>query len=372
MRLLDGLGDRLRRSGLPWFFLISTATHAAVLWHMRHILPRVSPSHIVIVTALESPPDSLSSAETTGGKTSMGERHWARQLRAPGGSAADNRVVSPSSSSTAAGDSSAGSAAPGLGDVVTSEAGVGVGGVGSPRGTSGAETGTAKDGSEINGGDGRAGERRASSRSKTGPAGPDPNRFAIPIPPAIQRTTSPYESEVYAEVDFYTLFTPDFRNSVNVPANQVCLEKGIIRTIERQVISTRTTDISKCLFDDYGDNIRMRCPKEAYTTEISYNNFLSSPVNYSVNVCLTYDRSSCYWDAKDDGPEREVCRVRGKYEGIWAQGTAFTYPCAKSTSESFSHPLQYEIRYLQRIEFPEERMRRRLVHREKRSLARCE
>src|SRR5687768_4092753 len=117
----------------------------------------------------------------------------------------------------------------------------------------------------------------------------------------------------------------------------------------------------------------MRCPKEAYSTEVTYNNYLSSPVNYSANVCTAYDRSSCYRDAKDgDSPEREICRVPGKYDGIWAQGTIFYYPCAKSTSQNFSHPLQYEIRYLQLIEFPEERMRRRLVHREKRSLALCQ
>src|SRR5687768_11470879 len=84
-----------------------------------------------------------------------------------------------------------------------------------------------------------------------------------------------------------------------------------------------------------------------------------------------HNRSSCYWNAKDDGPEREICRVLSKYEGIWAAGTMFHYPCAKSSTQSFSHPLQYEIRYMQDIEFPEGRTRRGVVLREKPPVAAC-
>lgn len=193
----------------------------------------------------------------------------------------------------------------------------------------------------------------------------------IAIPPAIQRTTSPYESEVYAEVDFYTLFTPDLRMSVNVPGNEVCLDGEILRTYERRMITQRVTDTSKCWFEDYGDNDRMRCPKEAYRTVVSFDHYLSSPVKYTVKMCLTYDRSSCYINMRDDGPELEICRVRGTYEGIWAASTLFHYPCTRSSSQTFSHPLQYEVRFLQNVEFPEERMRRRLVHREKRSVPPC-
>jgi hypothetical protein len=39
-------------------------------------------------------------------------------------------------------------------------------------------------------------------------------------------------------------------------------------------------------------------------------------VNYSVNLYVAYDRSSCYRAMNDDGPEREVCRTSGKYEGL--------------------------------------------------------
>ena len=195
----------------------------------------------------------------------------------------------------------------------------------------------------------------------------------IAIPPSIQRTTSPYESAVYAEADFYALFTPDLRTSVTVPGNEVCLDGDILRTHERRILTQRMTDISKCRYENQGDDQeRMRCPPEAHTVVVTYDNYLSSPVEYSVNICFAYDKSNCYINMRDDGPDQEICRVRGKYDGIWAAGTMFYYPCTKSSSQPFSHPLQYEVRFLQLVEFPDERMRRRVVHREKRQVAPCQ
>jgi hypothetical protein len=195
----------------------------------------------------------------------------------------------------------------------------------------------------------------------------------IVIPPALQRTTSPYEGEVYAEADFYALFTPDLRTTVNVPANEVCLDGDILRTHERRILSQRVTDISKCRYESYGDEQeRMRCPPEAHTVLIMHDSYLSSPVKYTVNMCTAYDRSSCYISPRDDGPDQEICRVRGKYDGVWAAGTMFHYPCATFSSQIFSHSLQYEVRFLQHVEFPEARMRRRVVHREKRSVTPCQ
>ena len=111
---------------------------------------------------------------------------------------------------------------------------------------------------------------------------------------------------------------------------------------------------------------------EAHTVVVAYNDFLSSPVKYSVNMCFAYDKSSCYINMRDDGPDQEICRVRGKYDGIWAAATMFHYQCTKSSSQMFSHPLQYEVLFLQRVEFPDERMRRRVVLREKRPVASCQ
>jgi hypothetical protein len=251
--------------------------------------------------------------------------------------------------------------------VLSEGAGLGVGGIGSPRSGAPAGTGSGDAGTPS----GPTQSKSALSGRKGSPLAMD--RFAIAIPPAIQRTTSPYESEVYAQVDFYTLYTPDFRMSVNVPGNQVCLEGNIIRTIERQVISHTVTDISKCRYDDMGDDQeKMRCPAEANTTVISYNNYLSSSISYSVNVCLVYDKSNCYWNYPDDGPEREVCRTGDEYHRIWAQGTMFHYKCAKSAIQTYTHPLEYEVRFLQDVEFPDHGIRRRLVQREKRPVLPCQ
>lgn len=237
--------------------------------------------------------------------------------------------------------------------------------MGAPAGA----TGTKESGSSIGTGSGPA-------KGKTPPGKGAPSaaeRPAIVVPPAIQRATSPYEGEVYAEVDFYTLFTSDFRTSVNVPGNEVCLDGDILRTHERRIMTHRVTDISKCRYEDQGDDQeRMRCPPEAHTVIVAYDNYLSSAIQYSVNICAAYDKSSCYINIGDDGPDQEVCRVRGKYDGIWAAGTMFHYPCTKSSSQTFSHPLRYEVRFVQHVEFPDDRMRRRVLLREKRPVAPCQ
>lgn len=194
------------------------------------------------------------------------------------------------------------------------------------------------------------------------------------LPPPRARS-SPFRrrsSALYAEADFYTLFTPDLRVSVNVPGNEVCRDGEILRTHERKILTRRVTDISKCRYELQGDDQeRMRCPPEAHTTIVTYDNYFSSPVKYTVNICAAYDRSNCYINLRDDGPDQEVCRVRGNYEGIWAAGTMFHYPCMKSSRQSFSHPLQYEVRFVQNVEFPDAGMRRRVLLREKRPVAPC-
>ena len=366
-RLLHPWLKRLKaeRSGLPSFFFLSIVIHAAFLWRFsfisRHEPRPFSLSKIAIVAGLADEVEAFPSAEPTQTRALQSTRA-VRKSASPG---VHTPTSSRSEASPSAGDTpTGGESSVGSGNVSTDSGGIGFAGQGSPTGALGAKESAPSSG---------AGSGPAKGKPQPGKGAPSAaERSVIAVPPSIQRTTSPYESEVYAEVDFYTLFTPDLRSSVNVPANQVCLEGNIIRTYERQVISHTITDISKCRYEDYSDKDEMRCPKEAQTTVVTYNNFLSSPVSYSVNVCAAYDRSSCYWDAKDDGPEREICRVPGKYEGIWAAGTMFHYPCVKSSTQSFSHPLQYEIRYMQDIEFPEGRTRRRVVLREKRPVAACQ
>jgi hypothetical protein len=77
-------------------------------------------------------------------------------------------------------------------------------------------------------GPGSGGRGPAKGKGQPAPVRGAPSESSvIAIPPEIQRTTSPYEGEVYAEADFYTLFTPDLRVSINVPGNEVCLDGEI-------------------------------------------------------------------------------------------------------------------------------------------------
>ena len=358
-----------KRFGLPLFFLISLLIHAGFLWHFRFI-SRHAPRPYFLSKIATVPTEARGSiaAKTTETEafpgTSASALRRDRQLASPDlDASASSESESFSGSNTPTGDdSSAGS-----GTVATDSGGGGFAGPGSSTGS----VGTKESGSSTGTGGGTAKGKSQPAPAKGTPSAAE--RSVIVIPPAIQHTTSPYESEVYAEVDFYTLFTADLRASVNVPGNEVCLDGDILRTHERRVFTHRVTDISKCRYENQGDDQeRMRCPPEAHTVIIAYDNYLSSPINYTVNICFDYDRSSCYTNMRDDGPELEICRVRGKYEGIWAAGTIFRYPCAKSSSQTFSHPLEYEVRFLQNVEFPDARMRRRLVHREKRPVALCQ
>ncbi len=71
--------------------------------------------------------------------------------------------------------------------------------------------------------------------------------------------------------------------------------------------------------------------------------YLSSPINYSVNSCLVYDRSSCEWRDEGDGRDQQVCKAISPYEGIWAADTQFHLRCAKWESQAYTHPLRYRF-----------------------------
>jgi hypothetical protein len=357
-------GILVKSERLPWFLFASLLIHAFLMWRFSFVPFWSSSSYpIVIVTGLELEAPALTPEGAGRRATRPSRADSAGQPQRASSKAIDAPPSTQNDSFTASERASQrGEGSPGLGNVLSEGTGLGIGGIGSPRSGTPSETGSG------------TGTRESKSGLSDGKSAvPAADRFVIAISQAIQRTTSPYESEVYAQVDFYTLFTPDFRRSVNVPGNQICLENGTIRTIERQIIKETLTDISKCRYDNMGDDQeKMRCPSEAHTTVVSYDNYLSSPVSYTVNVCLLYDKSNCYWNYPDDGPEREVCRAAGEYLGIWAHGTMFQYKCTKSASQAYTHPLEYEVRFLQDVEFPEHGLRRRLVQREKRPVLRCQ
>ena len=79
------------------------------------------------------------------------------------------------------------------------------------------------------------------------------------------------------------------RVGIPVPGNEVCLEGDQIRTIQAITFLEKKTDISKCEIWDYGEYRQETCAPAARTT-IDSSYYLSSPVTYSVNFCLLYDK----------------------------------------------------------------------------------
>jgi hypothetical protein len=254
----------------------------------------------------------------------------------------------------------------GAGKIPSDDGGIVIGGAGSATGTGGVPPGSK--GPSPAGGGTAAGKRGSSS----GTGGPSPaDTSAVAIPDSLQFTTSPYEGEVYVRVDFYVLYGTHTRQGINVPGNQICIDGDLLRTKERITITQTITDISKCYSRDHGDDEKMICPPEARTKTVVFDGHLSSPVTYSFNICLLYDKSNCFWQDPGDGPEREVCHPGSDYPGIWAEGTMFRYTCTKSQTQTYSHPLQYNVRFMRDIEFPDSRMRPRLLLAESRPISPC-
>jgi hypothetical protein len=136
------------------------------------------------------------------------------------------------------------------------------------------------------------------------------------------------------------------------------------------MISEIKTDYSKCRYRDFGDDSpTVKCPPEAHTRIIHHNSYLSFPLVYSVRSCLEYDRSNCYMTPEET--EREICRIDFSYDGIWAEGTKFYYRCAKSKTQIYQQPLQYNIRWFMEIEIHNQLTRRRILQ-ETRAVSRCE
>jgi hypothetical protein len=141
----------------------------------------------------------------------------------------------------------------------------------------------------------------------------------------------------------YTLYNSNIQVGIKIPGNEICLEGDQLRTIQPVTFQQTKTDLSKCRSRTRGDDERWICPREAHTI-ISTSMFLSSPVTLNTNRCLVYDKSSCRWlDRADESIE--ICRAKPDYQGIWAAGTQFHYPCAQSEIQVFSHSLEYGVRF---------------------------
>jgi hypothetical protein len=168
------------------------------------------------------------------------------------------------------------------------------------------------------------------------------------------------------------LYGPDKRQGISVPGTDVCLEGDQLRSRERFETVETITDLTKCRpRNPGGEPEGVVCPPEAETRIVHYNQYLSSPVAYTVNTCLEYDKSHCYM--RDLGEkDMEVCRVEFTYEDLWAEGTIFEYKCTKSVSRTYRHNLQFNIRWkMDFYDFDSPRARTRQVYTETRTVSPC-
>ena len=365
------LSSAYTSKSLLWSLCASIIVHAFVLSaSLRFLNTRRTPPLLFNLNLAD--PFAAGPSETPSESTTRHASHGPTANRSP---AATVQSTAPPSGGERVASSEpqtgTGTASAGLGQTATDPGGIAIGsGPSTGAGTSPLEKGS-QSGTGPALGPGGASPGGGAASSAKGGSPRLPPIPAIVIPEAIRGTTSPYEGEIYVDVDIYILFEPDMRVGIPVPGNEVCLEGDQIRTIQAITFLEKKTDISKCEIWDYGEYRQETCAPGARTT-IDSSNYLSSPVTYSVNFCLLYDKSNCDWrDPGGDGSEREICKAGSEYKGIWAAGTQFHYRCAKSESQGHTHPLQYQVRFMRHIEFPERGMRKRLVHSQTRSISPC-
>lgn len=351
-----------------WYVLISLMIHMAALWLYGFMPPLqsrpLSPIEIGLLNIPSSPPPETSNLQE------RSRRPTTSTERVP-----SSRHTTPRTPSvkTEAAPSTGKSSSSEVETAITSEgtsSGTGVIAPGSEGISSGSGSSSGTGGTSSGAGGTPSGTKGASLGTK------EPSTKAAEIPAAAARAagfqSSFDDGAIYSEIDFYVLFGGDKQIEINVPGTEVCIEGDQLRTKERMAITEIKTDYSKCRFLESGEDAppKVVCPAEAQTRIVHFNHYASSPLVYSVRTCLQYDRSHCY-NAEGGGEgEREDCRVNFPYEGIWAEGTIFAYKCTKSEARTYSHPLQYNIRYFGEREI-DNRLRKREVYRETRSVPKC-
>lgn len=369
---LVALFQFFRSAPLRSALIFSIALHVLVAWSVVLISLYQPPASIVGNIEFIEPSSELAGSDRT--NISGQENAKLTPMRSAGRPAARSvRSLSSPSTSGNHTNEQPGADVPvtgGLGDAVSDPGGISVGGSGS--GGIGSPTKSGGGGGMSNG------QGTPSSVGRSGQGGAAPTMTARPpvippivIPPSISGSTASHEGAVYYEVDVYILFAPGMRFGVPVPGNEICHEGSRIRTIQPFETVEKKTDISKCHILEYGEDRREECLAGAHSVvKTSYH--LTSPVNYSVNSCLVYDRSNCEWRDEGDGRDRQVCKAASPYDGIWAADTQFQYRCAKSESQAFSHSLHYQVRFLRDVEYQERSFSRRVLLRESRSILPCQ
>lgn len=238
-----------------------------------------------------------------------------------------------------------------------------VGGAPARQGGGGSGTGTGTSAGGISSG-------RGSGASAYGPPPGQPDRTVIAIPPTVRGNPASFDGAVYIDADRYVLHGADLRTGVSVAGNELCVDGNLLRTVYRVKYTQPYTDIAQCTNWMVGSDETWLCPKEAEILQLVFDGYLASPLNYSVNTCLEYDKTNCFLYL-DGGEPTEACRPTVKYEGIWDASTQFRYRCVKSEVRRYSHPLQYQVRFMQDIQL-QSNFTKRIIARESRQIPKCE
>jgi hypothetical protein len=373
----------MQTARFQWFILISFMIHVLLLPLFRllpiHELKPFPPLELGLLTTPSSPqPETSIQPGRTGQPTVRATPRRGSTRTKPltpparGESPSSTRESSSSAEGSAIAPGGTGS---GTGPIAPGSEGIAIGSGESPSGTGGA--GSTPGGAPTGTKKGLPGPVGTSAGTKKGSGESEIDDFSgIEIPPYVIDAAG-FRSRfddggIYPEIDSYVLFGGEKNIEVSVPGDAVCVEGDQLLTKERITIAEIKTDHSKCRIVELGDRIPPKeiCPPDATTRVVHLNHYASSPLVYSVRNCLEYNRSHCY-DAVFGDTEREVCRVDFRYEGKWAEGTIFDYKCTKSEARTYRHPLQYQIRWIMEFHTIDERLIKRQVYRETRTVERC-
>lgn len=342
---------KLKPSPIQACLLISLVIHIVILHFLFYRLPSFEPA----------PASSISVRLDSPAKPENEDISPPQRAARSASSAAPSRAKAPAETPPVeetplrAGGASQ---SPGAEGVISGAAGVSQGEAGGLPGTAGASSdkgssvGAGSGGSPASGGAQRAGSLPGGDGTGPGrprrPSGGDP-KPAIAIPESLKGFI--YSRDIYVDADIYILFGPSSRFGFPVPGNEICIQGDRLRSMEAIRMSQPVTDMSKCRRVRDGDDEKWECQRDATTEVVHFDDYLSSPINYSVNMCVTYDKSVCLVEY-DDG-RRETCPtdLRGDYQGIWHASTLFAYRCIKSQVRHYIHPIQYDVRFRRDIEW---------------------
>ncbi len=342
---------KLKPSPIQACLLISLVIHTVILHFLFYRLPIFEPAP---ASSISIRLDSPAKPEKEDISPSRRARRSASSA-APGGASTPAETPPVEESPLRAGGASQ---APGVEGAISGAPGISQGeAVGSP-GTAGAASdkgssvSAGSGGAPASGGTQRAGSLPggdgAGSARPRRPSGGDP-KPAIAIPESLKGFI--YSRDIYVDADIYILFGPSSRFGFPVPGNEICREGDRLRSMEAIRMSQPVTDMSNCRRVRDGDDELWDCQRNATTEVVYFDDYLSSSINYGVNMCLAYDQSVCLVEY-DDG-RRETCptHLRDDYQGIWHASTLFAYRCIKSQVRHYTHPLQYDVRYRRDIEW---------------------